>query len=76
MGELAPSTGPAGQFEEFRRAVFADPDLQQRLRSIPDWPAFVEVSVEAAAERGIALTDDDLLAARDESWRSWLERWI
>jgi hypothetical protein len=76
MRELVPPTESAGQFEEFRRAVFADPDLQRRLQSISDWPEFVEVSVEAAAGRGITLTDGDLLAARDTSWRSWLERWI
>ena len=65
-----------GQFESFRRVVLADPALQDRLRSIPDWPTFVAAAVDAAAERGIGLTEADILAARTEAWQSWLERWI
>src|SRR5215211_7300864 len=30
----------------------------------------------AAAEHGLALTEADLLAAREEATRSWLERWV
>jgi hypothetical protein len=63
-------------FERFRRAVFAEPGLQLRLRSIPDWPGFVAATVAAAAERGIELTADEVLAARRASRRSWLERWV
>jgi hypothetical protein len=63
-------------FESFRRVVLGDPELQARLRSIPDWPGFVLAAVEVAAERGIALTESDVLAARDESRRSWLEQWL
>jgi hypothetical protein len=68
--------GATGQFESFRRAVLADPALQARLRSIPDWPTFVAAAVDAAVDRGIGLTEADILAARAEAWQSWLERWI
>ena len=65
-----------GQFERFRAVVFADPELQVRLRSIPEWPAFVAAAVDAAAELGVELTAADVVAARHESSRSWLERWV
>jgi hypothetical protein len=68
--------GATGQFESFRRVVLADPALQARLRSIPDWPTFVAAAVDAAVDRGIGLTEADILAARAEAWQSWLERWI
>jgi hypothetical protein len=56
--------------------VLDDPALQARLRSISEWSAFVAAAVDAAAEHGIALTETDVLAARDESRRAWLERWL
>jgi hypothetical protein len=68
--------GATGQFESFRRVVLADPALQARLRAIPDWPTFVAAAVDAAVERGIGLTEADILGARTEARRSWLERWI
>jgi hypothetical protein len=63
-------------FERFREIVLADPALEQRLKSIPDWTSFVEAALGAAAERGVALTEADLRAARDQARRSWLERWV
>jgi hypothetical protein len=54
----------------------ADPALEQRLQSIPDWTSFVETAIGVAAERDVALTEADLLAARDQARRSWLERWV
>ena len=68
--------GSLEQFARFREIVFADPALERRLQSVPDWPSFVGEAVAAAAERGVALTEDDLLAARDQARRSWLERWV
>ena len=70
------AVGSVEQFERFRRVVMADAELQEELRSIPDWPAFVRAAVEAAARRGIEVTEEDVLAARDESRRSWRERWV
>jgi hypothetical protein len=70
------SVGSLEQFARFREIVLADPALEQRLQSIPDWPSFVETAVSAAAAQDIALTDADLFAARDQARRSWLERWV
>lgn len=64
------------QFARFRRIVLADPALERRLRSISDWPSFVEETVGAAAEYGLALSEADVLAARQEAKRSWLDRWV
>ena len=33
---------PNEKFERFRRLVMTDPELQLELRSIPDWPTFVD----------------------------------
>lgn len=71
-----PPVDPTARFERFRAVVFADPELEVRLRSIPEWPAFVDAALDAAAERGVELTAADVVAARDESSRSWLERWV
>jgi hypothetical protein len=68
--------GSIDEFERFRRVVLADPELSARLRSAPDWPAFLDATVSAAAEHGIALTDADVVAAREEARRSWIERWL
>jgi hypothetical protein len=68
--------GSSEEFERFRRVVLDDPELQTRLRAFQEWPAFVDAAVAAAAEQGIAVTPEDVLAARNESRRSWLERWI
>jgi hypothetical protein len=68
--------GSLEQFECFRRIVLADPALERRLRSIPDWPSFVDEAVDAAAEHDLALTEADLSAAREQAKRSWLERWV
>jgi hypothetical protein len=64
------------RFEAFRRRVLADPALQERLRSIPDWPAFAAAAVDAAAALGLTLTVDDVRAARHEAGRTWLARWV
>jgi len=70
------STSTVESFEAFRRLVLAEPALQARLRSIREWPPFVDAVVDTAAQYGITLTEADVLAARDASRRSWLERWI
>ena len=69
MGSLEP-------FTRFRRIVLADAELERQLQSIPDWPSFFEEATRAAADRGVTLTEADLLAARDQAKRSWLERWV
>jgi hypothetical protein len=68
--------GSSDRIERFRNLVFADAELQARLRSIRDWGAFVAASLDAADERGLTLTAEDMLAARGEALRSWRERWV
>ncbi len=63
-------------WERFRLAVLADRDLQQRLRSAPDWQTFVELALRLSAERGHGLTVVDLERALQDSRRLWLERWL
>lgn len=64
------------QFARFRRLVLSDPSLEHRLRTIPDWPSFVREALSAAEEHGLALTEEDVHAARAEALRSWRERWV
>jgi hypothetical protein len=66
----------AERFRRFRGIVLADPALQERLQSISDWQGFVEAATSAAREHGIALSDEDVLAARAEARRSWREHWV
>jgi hypothetical protein len=73
---IMPVVGSLERFDCFRRIVLGDPDLQVRLRSIRDWQAFVQAALEAAAEAGVGLTTEDILAARTKARRSWLERWV
>ena len=68
--------GSLDRFARFRQIVLADSALERRLQSIPEWPSFVAEAITAAAERGVALTEADVLAARDQARRSWLERWV
>jgi hypothetical protein len=68
--------GPVERFERFRSLVLADPALEARLRSLPDWPSFIQAAVEVAAEHEIPLVEDDLLAARQAARRTWRERWV
>jgi hypothetical protein len=68
--------GSLDNFARFRRMVLDDPVLERRLQSIPQWTSFVEEAVRAAGEHGVALTEAELVAARDEARRSWLERWV
>ncbi len=64
------------RFDEFRRHVLADAALQERLRSIPDWPSFAAAAVETAGALGLTLTVDDVRAAREAATRAWLARWV
>lgn len=49
--------------DRFRAIVTGDPDLQLRLSAFHDPEAFAVDAIVLAAERGIALTRDDLLGA-------------
>ena len=73
---MIPEMGSMEQFERFRSLVLADPALEERLRSLPDWPSFIQAAVGAAAEREIPLVADDVLIARAAAIRAWRERWV
>jgi tryptophan 2,3-dioxygenase len=68
--------GSPEPFEQFRRLVLAEPELQAPLRTILDWPSFVAAAVELGARHGIVLDEAIVLAARDEARRTWRERWV
>jgi hypothetical protein len=68
--------GAGDRFDEFRRHVLADAALQERLRAIPDWPSFAAAAVEEAGTLGLALTVDDVHAARAAATRAWFARWV
>jgi hypothetical protein len=68
--------GPLDRFARFRCLVLADPVLEERLRSLPDWPSFVEAALQAAAEHDLSLDAGDLHAAGGEARRAWRERWV
>ena len=70
------TVGSLERFARFREIVLDDPALERRLQSISDWQSFVDRAVSAAAERDVELTEEDLVAARDQARRSWLERWV
>jgi len=72
----APVESRPDAFASFRLLVFAERDLEARLRATGDWPSFLVAAIDGAASHGLALTEADLVAARDAARRSWLERWI
>lgn len=61
-------------WEVFRRTVLADPALQRELRGCADWPALVAAALRLAAERGLAVSADELEASAREGRRAWVER--
>ena len=72
-----PHVDARDRFDEFRRRVLADAALQERLRSIPDWPAFVVAAVEMAGTLGLDADQSTTSARRRESaTRAWLARWV
>jgi len=62
--------------ERFRELVLADPALHDRLRAAPNEPAFVELALRLAAERGCAFTATVLQTELNNRRRAWLERWL
>jgi hypothetical protein len=62
--------------ERFGELVLADRALHEQLRATPNEPAFIELAVRLAAERGCELTAPALQAAIIQKRRAWLERWL
>ena len=67
---------PQANWENFHQLVLARPELQQRLRPIADWGAFLEAVVRLGAEQGYHFSAQDVQAAANARRRAWLERWI
>jgi hypothetical protein len=60
--------------EEFRSLVLGDPTLQQALDAVSDDAGFAALASRLARERGIELSDSDLLLAVGHARRNWLLR--
>jgi hypothetical protein len=54
---------PPRGFEEFRARVLSDVSLQEKLREIPDRPAFVHAAIELGRELGFDFHEADVHAA-------------
>lgn len=63
-------------FSEFRAAVLADTDLQDKLREINDRAEFISSVVDLASKLGINLSAEDVENAMNTGRREWIERWI
>jgi hypothetical protein len=63
-------------FERFQELVLGDSALHDQLRGTSNEPAFIELAVRLARERGCALTGEDFRVAMAQKRRAWLERWL
>lgn len=63
-------------FERFQELVLGDRALHDQLRATSNEPAFIELAVGLARERGCALTAEDFRVAITQKRRAWLERWL
>lgn len=63
-------------FEQFRQMVAENPVLQDRLLSVTDRVAFIDLVIELGRKRDLVLTATDVQSALDAGLRSWVERWI
>ncbi|KAF0864783.1 aspartyl/asparaginyl beta-hydroxylase domain-containing protein [Pseudomonas sp. LD120] len=72
----APGLGQAAAaFERFRQWVDADPHLCRRLQGETDVQAFITLSVNLAAERGLVFGPDQVRAAMTRGRRQWQQQW-
>jgi Nif11 domain len=62
-------------FEAFRQRVFADPDLQARLRPVMDRTAFIDLVVTMGAETGYTFSTRDVTAVMERGQFAWLTHW-
>jgi predicted ribosomally synthesized peptide with nif11-like leader len=65
---------PSG-FSAFRQRVFADPALQDRLRSVSQSDAFVALVVQLGIENGFEFAGEDVAAAMKRGQTAWLTGW-
>jgi hypothetical protein len=64
------------EWERFRQAVFADPNLQQRLRATADPDSFTRLVVSIGRDSGYRFTAADVEVAIRLARGSWIQRWI
>jgi predicted ribosomally synthesized peptide with nif11-like leader len=62
-------------FSAFRQRVFADPTLQNRLRSVSQPEAFVALVVQLGNENGFHFVTEDVTAAMKRGQTAWLTGW-
>jgi hypothetical protein len=62
--------------DDLRGIVVDDRRLRDRLLSAPDRTTFIDLVVEVAAEQGIILSADDVVAGLAEARRQSRERWV
>jgi hypothetical protein len=63
-------------FAAFREKVFADEDLQERLRGVADRAQFVAAVIRAGAESGCHFSAADVLSAMRLGQVAWLASWL
>lgn len=63
-------------FEAFRRAVLADPALQDDLLATEGRREFVTRATERAYALGFEVTSDDVEAALGSARGDWNRRWV
>lgn len=74
-GGGAPETG-LDAFEAFRREVFADPALQDRLLPLADLDAFCAEAAALARARGHAVTPAEVAVRLRAGQTTWLTPWL
>lgn len=63
-------------FAEFRRAVLADPELQEDLLATEGRREFIERAAERAQALGFEVDQADVEAALRTGRREWNQRWV
>ena len=64
------------RLSEFRRLIFSDTRLQEKLREIKDRQEFIHLVVESGRERNCDFTFDEVENALRDGRRVWIERWL
>jgi len=63
-------------FEKFQELVLEDRVLHDQLRATANEPAFIELAVHLARERGCNIAPEFFREVIMEKRRAWLERWL
>lgn len=63
-------------FEQFKKLVLQDLDLQRNLQNISDRELFVAEVVKIGGEQGFNFSEETILNVMRENKQMWIERWI